>query len=1071
MTQTAEGGLLSAFLASLGVVADRPTTIRPEQPPPRLSLDLTLQLLASQLDSLVPVAPELASSRAMVADWLAEPAPGAPVPSVDELASLIGRAAGGQVMASVAGPDIEQLAVLSDPARYPPQFAVKVHQEADRIRKLYSAAISTALRSAEWDKAARKLAAARAAADAFPTYLRDQYLTSNLGYEHQISEANQSWADLRAVRQALGHDANYQVAPDGTWVLRPQLDNELGQVRAALSNHDPELESLVRTLTTDLQSASASMTALTFIEQLNYWAGELILHADLVERAHGYVSELNDVLSTLTQAASDRTQGRLALAAAEQVAATAHLAELAIRPVFVSDTHDLETAVQWQNAIEAAVLMLAVTAAAALTSGAAGTLVAGLAGEATVAGISIGAVAGFSVKVLWFTETTRLGKELLFGPEALEQSSFAEELLWNAAMMAVLDVADKGFMTAYAQLARANTLAVSAGFVLGRFATTQLTLFALAEMQTLLSQHRFMTGDEAVLNGMQLMVMGVAFMIGGFFRTPLKTRLSGVAGELDAVKLDILANRQTELAATFERIAAGAASGEEVAVYLRDSEALWQEILALLETLPAGDPVAVSTVEQFTLAKAEIELRLAHLGIGGAIPVPGAEPFFEPIRLGVVGFSEECLPVLQKIYAGQEGATLQPSRIAGVLEGRLADGQRTFYVPIGDVPAVVPGPAALALTRNAALYEALNDPIATAGLARLTNTTAGGLGARKTDFVLASAGDNVMDLLHFLAHPDFAQGGGIQLGEQWLAAVGRDPQSLALGRAYGPRLVHRLSLTLKAGSVRYNAARTRALEKLDEMTVPADRQALIDSLIAADRAGIETILGTARPKPQPPPTATKEDLGINRGSREWRILREEIEREFGATLTAEQKAGRADIEQVLTAARAHRFKVTVHTELLAMLTRFDTLCTASGLSIGERNAWRASLAEWLFLPRRGFLKSAFLNGERSQAGRLGAVIPDDWYQRNGISIALELKSDVIDRNQTDADLRAVARLYLDRAKVAMTHLPLGAEYELWFIRDPGAHGRQVMLEILRGADSRITRVYFGADGWVTVTRS
>ena len=145
---------------------------------------------------------------------------------------------------------------------------------------------------------------------------------------------------------------------------------------------------------------------------------------------------------------------------------------------------------------------------------------------------------------------------------------------------------------------------------------------------------------------------------------------------------------------------------------------------------------------------------------------------------------------------------------------------------------------------------------------------------------------------------------------------------------------------------------------MDAAATDQARNELLNTLRnTRDLAKVETALGNPPPPaPPPPPTVTKANMGINRSSSTWKVLRTEAEtfaKNHGETLTADQLDLRADLDQVVDAAKRGRFDKLGDDFKLSILDRFDKLAAKSGTLQTWINAKRGNLGEALFLPQRG----------------------------------------------------------------------------------------------------------------------
>jgi hypothetical protein len=1066
---TASPGLLAQLLGALGVVDDTPTPLRAEATPPVLDVPTMLELLDVWLSPLVAGAPELAPALGVVHAEQADPAPTDPAPEVFEIAARIGRIDAAFNAVVAAGPVIAQLVSLTDPAHYLSDVRDPILTEIRRIRRMYSAVIVTELRSVLRGTTTRALARADVAMAALPGFIRDQYLGPR-GIAGQIVQAEQAWSQLRQLRGELGLPAGSSTADryaatdktdpaTGGWTLRDDLDQALGRARSMRDMNDAGTAGEVIALVRQLQALTGALSALTLRDQLATGVDQLIAYPDLKARVRGYVDELNAIITTLGNALGDAQSGdrdRVARAATAQVAGITALSELLARPAVAADGDTLASTLGWQNAVKVALLATLVVAAASLTAGAAGAAVAAIAGEATVLGIGVAGVGAFVAEAVFFTVMVRAGNEALLGPASIAESSFAEDLLWNAAMMGGLKAVESGFARVFVQVVKADTAAARIGFIVARTAVAQVSLLAFAELQNLLKKGELLSLPQLGRAALQNIGMTAALGAGRMLATSFAARLTGVP-EIDPIRLQLLDARRANVQSSFRKIADGTGTAAEREQYLRDAHALWTDFLALVDTLPENDPRVPQLIEPFARARFELELHLAMIGMASP-DVAGQPPMARPVRPGVVALADEARARIDDFYADR-GGQVDTTALPGVLVGTLPGGHRVIYLTLA-LPDRAPTAAELAVGRIPGLEEAAFDDVAAAGLLRLTSA---GFSAETVDTILAAAGPRQVDFLRLLSHPQFAAAQTLRTaGGPGLSALARSAGTLDFARAYGPDLARLLVRRFGSGAELVRAQERAAA--LLEATAPADRPQLAQELAGLGTLELRLRLGTAVRKPRP--SVTKDSLGIDRGSVQWRTIREEVGRTYTG-LPAAQLDLRADLDQVLAVAHARRFdKITAHDTKLAMLDRFDQLCRDAGLSIGSRNGRRGLLAELLFIPGRGKWV-IFFKTDEIKIPVAGSTVPDDWYLVDGVREALELKSDLLHLMNL-GDLKALARAYLTDARGDAENLPKGSRYGLWFIRDPGKAGRDAMAAELSAAGSPITRVRFGAGDWQPV---
>ncbi|MCK5345306.1 MAG: hypothetical protein KAR20_17975, partial [Candidatus Heimdallarchaeota archaeon] len=331
-----------------------------------------------------------------------------------------------------------------------------------------------------------------------------------------------------------------------------------------------------------------------------------------------------------------------------------------------------------------------------------------------------------------------------------------------------------------------------------------------------------------------------------------------------------------------------------------------------------------------------------------------------------------------------------------------------------------------------------------------------------------TSAETLIPFLRLINQPFFVQ----QRGVKFYISLAGDFNLISFGRTYGARTIWNLRNNYSQKELPEILDAAEA--KIDSTTDPMARETLINKLQTTKSDNIDALLGKPGPKkPTPPPKATKKDMGINRGHKSWKTFRNEAEqfaKDHNETLTKEQLDNRADIEQVLAAAKRLGFKKLGHKSKLGVLNKFEQLAENSGMARSLINNKRGSLAEWLFLPTPAAKKTSFVGGDVVPYGTKDSTVPDYDIPHTGFKEWVNLKSDLINSGSKSAGVfrtgKDAARKYRIAAKKEAGNLPSGDKYSMDFIRDPGPVTRQAMLDILFNAGSPIYRVKFG-EVWYT----
>ncbi len=976
------------------------------------------------------------------------------------------------------GPVFPSLTALGKPENYLPGIAATISDEAAAIKERYSTALLAAYKGT--DKPGKTLAVAERAMMRFPDFIASLYL-SDEGIPqifNQIRDLREDIMRLRAKtkRAILTRPADTMVGMGNasTDPIEADFRRALYDARQARFYESKDVQATVSKLTLVAQSVAAVMTALAYYEQFKHWEKELddSIINDVIEigaksqldQAREYVKKLDVILTTLEGYSTAKTKDEADKALSKGIG---DLQALVTSGDFKRAMEEIRSRLSTIDTIDIIGKMVVITAISALTGGAAATAATGL-----LRGMALGASAvrtgAFVAEVLAFTVTSQLGQQAAFGKT---EHGFGEALIWNAAMFGVLKVATSRFETIFARFAdpKLHTTALA----LGKAGTAVVSLHAFAEVQHLLTKGTLMTGDEREMALLQNVVMVVALEAGRFIAKPLSARLEApIHGKLKAdltAQYEAVEAERTALLEKLQKAERGTAIKEEVETLLRSIEALWTKELKLIsdgatkKLLTAAE--AEAAVAPYKAQLSLMELRLAQLGF--ASPLGSGAPAFRPLARGVVAYTPEGKAILEGFY-GKDN--LKQSSVADMLEGRTPQGELTFYVPEGVTPRDLPSLERVTAARDVARVEASRDQLAEQGMKRLESF----FGNRKLDEILASAKPEEIALfLRALADPLYKQA----LGEPFYSGLAARPEAVIFSRTYGGDVLARMYRTYGTRwSATLEDAIARATVRLEGAATATERAELLQKLRSTtDAAKLDVLLGKPVVPPPPPPVrATKANMGVDRSRNSWKAFRVEVEKfavAHGETLTSAQLDLRADLEQVIDAARSGRLDALGQASKLSILDRFDQLAQQSGMQQTWINAKRGNLSEYLFNPQRGLRKTSFLrsgaggSGIKVAWGTKGATVPDYAIDQGTFTEWVNQKSDLIDSGPKTASVyasgRAAARTYRQKADLEAGNLPSGDKYSVDFVRDPGPETRKVMLTILKDAGSPVHRVKFG----------
>jgi hypothetical protein len=177
---------------------------------------------------------------------------------------------------------------------------------------------------------------------------------------------------------------------------------------------------------------------------------------------------------------------------------------------------------------------------------------------------------------------------------------------------------------------------------------------------------------------------------------------------------------------------------------------------------------------------AQMELSLSKMGIEA--PMGIGAPSFRYLRPSVVAFPPNARSIIEDFYKSRDG-TLKSSSLAGIeLEGRLPNGEVTYYVLEGTTPKDIPEAVKIAGARDIARQVAASDPLAAEGLSRLEDPKEINLGSRKVNEVLAQVRSvDMLAFLRALADPAFTK----HLGYTFYLGFAEQPDAMAFARTYG----------------------------------------------------------------------------------------------------------------------------------------------------------------------------------------------------------------------------------------------------------------------------------------------
>ncbi|MEH0981865.1 hypothetical protein [Micromonospora sp. CPCC 205556] len=1075
MTQTlSEPGVREAVLGSVGM--RRPEQMAVNQPShSRVPHHVLLTELYEAVDELVPYALELRPVRGRLYAW-ANPPADAPAPSATTMARRARGVELAWVMVVTLGPTLRQLADLVRPGRYLPPFELELCGLLKQARRAYCAAIAAALDAAPAHRIEAEQNAGDRLMSAFSTRMPLLYLHDSKGLESTIRQLADQVADLVALRAERESDALPERAADAEtgvgmtdpgqdWFLRKRLLTDLQSVRG-YPFHDymqPYLRFSQR-----LSAISLAVQILFVREQLSWLADQPLLPSDAADRADGYVLELAAALTHVEHSILLHKQGKYVEATDAERLARAVLATVTGRPQYQEDFKDLTDTVELHQTAKAVAAAVAIGVATAITAGAvgaaAGVALAAVVDTTTVFGALVVLAGVVTTRLMWETLVARSGSELLLGPQSITGSSFQEDLAWLALQTAVVRVVLFGSGDIFKAIARSGDRAEHAA----RLAVEQITTFGFGEVQHLVKTGELRSLRDSVVAAVTQAATTGTIMVGGLLATRFIDRLGDARGRLSTDgerRLQELEAERAQVAEDFAAVRDGTATPEQFRAWAGRAADAWNGLVKLVDEMAAG-PERDAAKLRLAAAKGEIELRLAEAGISATLTWPDAVTTFEGLLPGLVTYSEDGRAVLDVAYPP---ATRKPTETSDAVLVQGTGGRRLLLLPEGDLPARPAPPERLAHVPEMGQRPGPPpEPVVLPGAATVgLELLRAAYNPDKTAAILAQAAKGREAFLSLLAHPDLGSVGKIQARTTSLYGLASHPASIAFGRRWGPLLVLRLR---GLGTVRLDDVLLRA-EALLEQTPEADRPALIERLIKRNGDRLRRELELIPPLRRPRRTINLDNLGIDRSHPSWHALAAEVARHHPG-LTPEQRAVMTDCRQIIEVAESGAFDRYGPSTRLGIIDAFERLMVNGQIRRPEltavANRMRGRLAEHLFLgPLPIQQQTMWFLGARTNVWLTGRSNLDGHWTTGNVLGFLELKSDDI-HLQTATEQQATARLYLQHALADFENIPADALYHLWFIRDPGADGRQRMLSILMPSGGKITGVHFGSQPPVPV---
>jgi len=1025
------------------------------------------------------------------------------------------------------GPVFATLEDMSRPEQYLGGLEFEAQAEVDRITDLYVNAMIEAYIPPGGTKS---LSLADKALLNFPNWLNFLYLRDPRGVQSMIGQIPAMQAELRTWRSTNNttwnsgmSEADELVKIDwGIWgagSLYGGLTRQRESAEWAWRDEENYVQELIRDLFSKAQLSIALLTAMTVHEQMLYMARELnhswinagmeaTLWGERTDLAWKYVRQIDDIIQLLSYTVYEKDSSKKQATIQDGLS---QLSDLLGSSKFQSDVEDFQTRLKWVERINFVAKLAVIVAAAALTGGTAGSLAfAGL--RALGAGVALATAGELAVGGLVFTLVSRGGQQIMFGKA---EGSFLSDLFWNTVTLGVLKATNHIF-TGLFKL-RLNPKVAQVRYHLGRAATAMVALHGVAEMHHLASKGEWMSGEERVNAMFQNVALMVALEAGRFITGPLESRLTKALVtklKIDvklAARIDALAAQRKPLINRLESLSRGELSPAEVEKLLLDLEALWAKELKLVDDgvnrkiLTEGEmQTAFSAYNQHI---AGMQLRLSQLGVEA--PAPGGTTF-RPMARGVIAYSPEGRSTLEKYYTPDSndpstaGKSLKESKdMPGVLEGRMPNGELTYYIPEGTFPKAIAGAKEIIAGRDAAVLAAKNDPVAAEGFRRLQEGLKGAgpeekaLSIKNVDAILGSmAPETVVQFLRAMADPAFTQ----RVGSSFYMGLAARPQAIDFARAYGPETLVKIWRVYHGWNASMLEMMLRARMTLEAAKTPEARKEFIDKLTSGDRATVNKLLGNVKIKPPRQRPVSKKTLGVDPSSTEWLALRNDaaaFAKRHNALIPSDKLDMMADLLQIHSKAMLGKFGKWRGNQAAIenLLDRFDQLAeeVAKADPAGPEGPWYKTIGNWRNSIRGAIgeavgrpegvakFKGAFLKGQPVAPGTMDSTAPDYGESIGGVMEWVNIKSDLLTvgdpGSRSGVYQRGVdaARTYRGKAVIEAGNLPAGETYSLHFLHDPlramdvaaGRRTEKAMLDILFGNGSPIARVKFGTRPWIT----
>ncbi len=981
-------------------------------------------------------------------------------------------------LAFLVAPPISGLTDMEDPARWLPGVAQRISRDAVKARGSYANALRRAW-SAGGFGVEHVLADADAQAAKLPKRVVELYVGPD-GVWQQIVQVGTLRDQLLAMKAASGHPTSgtgplndvgiASLAPGSTeWILLKLLTDDHTQALVYWQNSDHSAGPAINALSRRLQLIMVTLTALTLDEQLSTFGESLLLQPAVALR--GRLQHARDllapVLGTLHACFGDP-------ATTGQAAALSTLRLLTDDIVLQSDITTALTTLQIAKTAEEVLLVAVIATAAGLTAGYAGafagSVIGAFAGDATIAGLvtwtSLGSVA---VNVFVLTAVTRYGNELVFGPGAVN-SPFWQDMLWNALSLGAAKLITIGVA---AKFGRLRTV-WPAGFKALAGTVEQVSMFGFGEVQRLVTSGDWASGEQRERAALDQIVQLVLGALSGRLIAKLSERQPPLG--IAATDLAAADQRNVDLAALLTKVREGTATEPEILSVPGQIETVRNEEVALLHQVPDSQ-AKVDALAIYSAEVAEVELRMAMLGLAAGLAVPGQQPAFAPRAPGVIAVSEAGEPVLDTFVKDRDAALVDGPAGTELQKLSLPTGEVALFGPAGTSQQTSP-PTELTLAGNDALNDAATSEFGAAGLANLSRLFTGKTSVESILNDIRGGGSEQVGegpFLRMMAHPEFATLTGNPAADA-IVAIGSNGELRDFAGLYGPKLALAIRSKLKFGgngTSKEMLGAYRRAENLLDSTAEADRPALIAQLMVMPARALRIMLGTAKVAKRRT-QITQENAGVDPASAQWRGIYARIQAEYPARTNAQWRA-HANLEQMLERAKTREYNGMAFDDKRNVLSKFDTYCSASGIIEndasgqplpGPRNNKYGAMAEWLFLPRGAAGKIAFFGGvfKNVPLNKIGGTVPDawDWLDSSQTSgVQTEFKANL--------DPRSVAPRHYTEAVGDKTNIPAGSEIQIHYVHEPTVADQLAIIALFSKTGSPINRVQFGNKGWIKIT--